>query len=255
MLVPRRKLQREKVRSPALLVIGFSFTDLDLLGRLFTLYSTMERALKDAIRDADIKSSLTAPDFQFKKKRVQLLRLLRSGSGRTVGASADLTQHVADDVLSQRDERGVLTVLETIAMDERGTLSRMKGFLRSLTGEEDLWKAASKRASSLSDSDFLSDLRTIPIDNYLHEAAVDAEDAAYAIFARQVDYLVAGVARETILSTQKKQCDKQIQREKEIKEDEELKIWWSNFVRQVKVVSTQRSTSYVPCNVRNGLTT
>lgn len=231
------------------------FNDLGLLRGLFILYPRMERALKDAIRDADIGSSLRVPEFQFKKKRVQLLRLLHSGSRRTGGVSTDLIRHVADAVLRQQDERSILTVLETFEMDERGIWPWVKGVLRSSTGEEELWLAASKRASSLSDSEFLSDIRTIPVGNYLHQAATDVEEAAYAILARQADNLVAGVARETILSTQKKQCDTQIQREKEIKEDEALKNLWSNFVRQVKDVSTWRSTSYVPCDVRNGLTT
>jgi hypothetical protein len=239
----------------ALLVSLLLFNGLDLLGGLFNLYRGMERALKDAIRYADIESSLEVPEFQFKKKRIQLLRLLQPGSRRTTGVSTDLIRHVADAVLRQQDEVGILTVLETFGVDERGILSRMTGFLRSSTGEEELWLTASKRASSLSDSEFLSDLRAIPVDNYLHEAASDLEEVAYAILARRVNILVAGVARETILSIQSKQCDTQIQRENEIKEDGELKILWSNFVRQIKDVSMQRSTSYVPSDIRDGLTT
>jgi hypothetical protein len=227
------------------------FNDLDLLGGLFILYPGMERALKAAIRDADIESSLAVPEFQFKKKRIQLLLLLHSGSRRTAGLSTELIRHVADNVLIQQDERSILTVLEIFATDERGVFSWMRGFLRSSTGEGELWQAASKRASSLSDSEFLSDLRTIPVENYLQAAAVDLVEAAYAILARQVNNLVTGVARETILSTQKKQCDTHIQREKEIKEDGELKILWSDFVRQVKNVSAQRSASYAPSDVQN----
>jgi hypothetical protein len=234
---------------PALLVSALLFNDLDLPGGLFILYPMMEQALKNAIRDADIESCLTIPEFQFKKKRIQLLRLLHSDSHRTAGVSTDQIWHVTDAILGQQDEGGILAVLETFAKDERRIISRIKVFLRSSTGEEELWLAASKSASSVSDSGFLSDLRTIPIDNYLYEAAIDAEEAAYAILATQVDTLTAGIVRETILSTQRKQCDKQIQRENEIKRDGELKTLWSNFVRQVKDVSTQRSTPYVLCYV------
>ena len=239
----------------ALLFSMLLFNDLDLLGGLFILYSTMEQALKNAIRDADIESSLAVPTFQFKKQRIELLRHLHSDSRRTTGVSTDLIRHVADAVLRQQDERGILMVLENFEMDERSIKSRMKSFLRSSTEEEELWLASGKRASSLSDSEFLSGLRTIPVDHYLHEAAIDIEEAAYAILARQVYNLTAGVVRETILSTQKNECCKQIQRENEIKEDEELKVLWSNFVRQVKDVSTQSSTLYVPCDFWNGLTT
>ena len=232
----------------ALLFPVFLFNDLDLLSGLFILYSTMEKALKNAIRDADIESSLAVPTFQFKKQRVELLRHLHSHSRRTTGVSTDLIRHVAEAVFRQQDEWGILTVLESFEMDERSIKSRMKSFLRSSTEEEELWLAAGKRASSLSDSEFLSGLGTIPVDHYLHEAAIDIEEEAYAILARQVHNLMAGVVRDTILSTQKNQCNKQIQRENEIKEDEALKVLWSNFVRQVKDVSTQGSTLYVPCD-------
>jgi hypothetical protein len=191
---------------PPLLVSVFLFNDLDFPGNLFILYPRMERALKDAIRAVDIEGFLTVPEFQFKKKRVQLLRLLQSGSRHTTGLSTDLIRHVADGVLRQQDERSILAFLETLPVDERGILSRMRGALRSSTGEEELWLAASKRASSLSDSGFLSDLRTIPVDNYLHEAAIDVEEAAYAILAREVDTLVAGTARETIVARQDALC-------------------------------------------------
>ena len=222
---------------------------------MFNIYPRMEQALTDAIRDADIESCLTVPEFQFKKNRVQLLRLLLSGSRLTIGVSTDQIWHVADAVLRKQDEEGILAVLEPFLNDERGILSRMRGFLRSSTGEEELWLGASKNASSFSDSGFLSDLRTIPVGHYLHGAASDVEETAYSILARKVGTLVAGIARETILSTQKKECNKQIQRENEMKKDGELRISWSNFVRQVKDASTQLSTSYVPCDVRNGLTT
>ena len=100
----------------------------------------------------------------------------------------------------------------------------------------------------------LLDLKTIPADHYLHEAAIDVEETAYALFTKQVDSLVSGISRQ-ILSTQKKECDKQVQREVDSEEAEEVQTLWSKFVHQVKDVSTQRSTSYVPCDIRNGLIT
>ena len=140
----------------ALLFSVLLFNDLDLLGVLFILYSTMEKALKNAIRDADIESSLAVPTFQFQKQRIELLRHLHSDSRRTTGVSTDLIRHMAEAILKQQDERGILTVLEDFEMDERSIKSRMKSFLRSSTEEEELWLAAGKRASSLSDSEFLS---------------------------------------------------------------------------------------------------
>ena len=209
----------------------------------------MEQTLIDAIRDADIERCLKVSEFQFKKKRVIFLHHLHSSSRGTTGISTDQTRHVINAVLREQDESGILAVLETFAKDDKGILSRMRGVFRSTTGEEGLWLGASKRASSISDSEFLSDLRTIPVDNYLDEAAIDVEETAYAILTKQVDCVVTGIGRQTILSMQKKKCAKQIQREMEIKEDEEVKVLWSSFVRQVRDLSTQRSTSYVPSDV------
>jgi hypothetical protein len=222
--------------------------DLDLLHDLYRLYPRMEQTLWDAIRDADIGSCLTAPEFQFKKKRVLFLRLLNSGSH---GLSTDQTLHVVDAVLKQQDERSTLAVLETFAKDDKGIISRIKGFFRSSSGEEGLWQSASKRASSISqtDSQFLSELSTIPVDHYLHEAAIDVEGTAYALLTMQVDALVSGIGWQ-ILLTQKKECDKQVQREVDIEEAREVHTLWSRFVHQAKDVSALRSTSYVPCGVR-----
>ncbi|KAF8270147.1 hypothetical protein EI94DRAFT_1723596, partial [Lactarius quietus] len=200
----------------------------------------MEQTLMDAIRDANTESYLTVPEFQFKKKRLQFLRLLYLGSRGTTGVGTDQTLHVADAVLKQPDERSVLAVLETLAKDEKGILSRLRGFFRSTTGEEGLWLGASKRASSISDSEFLSDLRTIPVGHYLHEAVTDVQRVAYALLAKQVDTLVTGICRQ-ILLIQKKECDKNVQREVEIEKAREVQILWSNFVRQVKDVTAQRS--------------
>jgi hypothetical protein len=81
-------------------------------------------------------------------------------------------------------------------------------------GKEELWESASRCALSMSDLQFLSDLETLPVDHYLHGAAVDVEEIAYTFIAKQVDSVVSGISRQ-ILSTQKKECDKQGQREVE----------------------------------------
>ena len=203
----------------------------------------------DAIRDASIGSCLAVPEFQFKKKRVQFLRLLLSGSPGISGVSTDQTRQVADAVLKQQDEKNTLAALETFAKDDKGFLSRIKGFFRSSSAEEG-WQSASKRASSISNSEFLSDLRSIPIDHYLHEAAIDAEGTAYTLLTKQVDALVSRVNAQ-ILSRQRKECDKQVQLKVDIEVAQEIQALWSNFVRQVKDVSSQHATSYVP--VMSGL--
>ncbi|KAF8261846.1 hypothetical protein EI94DRAFT_1705222 [Lactarius quietus] len=205
-------------------------------------FLTKSRAPKPPA-ESSVGPGVETPEFQFKKRRVQFLRILHSGLRGTTGVSTDQTRHVAEAVLRQQDDRSILSVLENFAKDEKGILSRMRGFFRSSTGEEGMWLGASKRAESISDSQFLLDLRNISVDNDLHEAIIDVEETAYSMLKKKVDTLVTGIGRQIILSTQKKECEKQIQREMEIEENKELKILWSNFVRQVKDVSTQHSTS------------
>ncbi|KAI9455148.1 hypothetical protein BJY52DRAFT_1427134 [Lactarius psammicola] len=209
---------------------------------LFSLYPRTEQTLRDDIRDADIGSCLTNPEFQLKKKRLLFLRLLYSGSHGTAGLSTDQTRCVADAVLGQQDERSILAALETFAKDEKGIFSRIKGFFRPSSGEEGLWQSASKRASSITDSQFLLDLETVPVDGYLHKVVTDVETTACAFLAKQVDDLVPKIG-QNIISAQIIECDRQVQREVDIKKAGEVQILWSNFVRQIKNVSAQRSTS------------
>lgn len=174
---------------PSLFGVCVIINDLDSLRDLFKLYPKMQQTLIDAI-DTDIRQCLTVSEFQFKKKHVIFLHLLHLGLRGTMGVSTDQTQQVTDAILREQDKRGILTVLETFAKDEKGILSWMRGIFRSSTGEEGLWLGASKQASLISDLKFLSDLRTIPINNYLDEAAMDMKETAYKILTKQVNSLV-----------------------------------------------------------------
>ncbi len=206
------------------------------------------------IRGADFGKYLRASEFRFKKKRMMFLHLLNSDSQDGKGLSADLTRSVADAVLGQQDERSALAALETFAKDDKGIFSWLPSLFRSSRDKEGLWENASRRALSVSDSQFLSELKTIPVGDYLHEAAIDVEGTAYRLLTKQVDTLVSGISRQ-ILLTQKKECDKQVQRQVDTEEAGEVQMLWSKFVHQIRDVSTQRSTSYVSYCIRNGLIT
>ncbi|KAI9455078.1 hypothetical protein BJY52DRAFT_1122217 [Lactarius psammicola] len=190
---------------------------------LFSLYPGMEQMLRDTIRGADIGSCLADPEFQFKKKRVLFLRLLESGSYGTAGLSTDQTRRVADAVLGQQDEKSVLAALETFAKDDKGMIARIKGYLRSSSGEEGLWQSASKRASSITDSQFLLELETVPVGGYPHDAVIDVETTARSFLADQVGDLVSRIG-QNITSAQIIECDKQVQREVDIKMAREVQI-------------------------------
>jgi len=214
----------------------------------------MEQMIWDNIRGADFGGCLKASEFQFKKKRMMFFRLLNSDLEDAISLGADLTLSVADVVLSQQDEKSTLAVLETFGKDDNGILSRLRNLFRFSGGEERLWESASRRALSVSDSQFLSELKTNPVDDHLHEAAVDVEDTAYAFLTKQVDTLVSGISQH-ILLTQKRECYKQVQREVDTEEVQAVHILWSRFLHQIKDASTQHSTPYVSYGVRNGLTT
>ena len=256
---PKVTLTTQKVRVPILFLVPRQMvitSAIDLLRDLFLVYPRMEQALLGNIRGADFGSCLKASEFQFKKKRIMFLHLLNQDSQDAKGLSAnsDLTRSVANAVLGQQDEKSALAALETFGQDDQGIFSWLPSLFRTSRGKEGLWESASRRALSVSDSQFLSELKTIPADHYLHEATNDVEGTAYALLTKQVDTLVSRVSRQ-ILSTQIKECDKQVQREVDTEEAREVHTLWSSFVRQVKDVSALRSTSYVSYRIRNGLMT
>ncbi|KAI9450269.1 hypothetical protein BJY52DRAFT_196728 [Lactarius psammicola] len=208
---------------------------------LFLLYPGTEQIFWGNILGADFGECLKVPEFQFKKKRMMFFRLLNSDSLDAKSLSADLARSVADAVLSQQDERSTEAVLETFEKDEKGNLSRLRSLFRFSRGEEGLWEIARRNALSVSDSQFLSELETIFVDGYLHEAAVDVEETAYTFLTKQVDTLVSEISQQ-ILLTQKRECDNQVQREVDIEEARAVHILRSEFLHQIRDVSTQRST-------------
>ncbi|KAH9029437.1 hypothetical protein EDB85DRAFT_1531855 [Lactarius pseudohatsudake] len=205
---------------------------------LFRLYSQIEPMFWDKITGADFEGCLKASEFQFKKKRFVFIQHLNS-DGK--GLSADLT-HVTDAVLSQQDEKSALAVLKTFGKDNKGVPSRLRSLFRFSKGEVGLWESASRHALSVSDSQFLSELKTIPVGDYLHRAAADVEDTAYAFLTKTVDTLVSRISQQ-VLSTQNSECSKQVQREVDANQVREVQILWSNFVHQIRDVSAQRSNS------------
>ena len=181
---------------------------------------------------------------------MMFLHILNSNSQGGTGLSADLTRSVADAVLGQQDEKSALAALEKIRRDDdKGIFAWVPSLFWASRGKEGLWESASRRALSVSDLQFLSDLKNLPAGHYLYEAAIDIEETAYPLLVKQVDTLVSGISRQ-ILSTQKKECDKQVQREVDAEEAGEVHALWSKLVHEVKDVSARRATSYVSDGIR-----
>jgi hypothetical protein len=238
----------------------------DWLRNQLLLFPRLQQSLWGNIHGADLGKCLKVPEFQFKKKRLMFVQLLDADSQTaeasqdakdsqdTKGLSTELTRPVADTVLSKQDERSILTYLDTFKKEDKGIISRVLGFFRSSSGEEELWQSARNRARSTSDSQFLSELKDIPADHYLHVAAADIEETAYDLLKKQVSLSVSAINRQ-IRSTQNTEREKQVQEEVDIEEDREVQEVWLNFVHQIKDRSTERYTPYVPPNARNGLIT
>jgi methionyl-tRNA synthetase len=135
------------------------------------------------------------------------------------------------------------------------SLSAAKDRLRNWTSksskqtkEEALWREALNFASSVSDSRFLLQLNTAPVDECLHDATVEAQETVYAYLRKLIESLVDGIGQQ-IFSIQKAECDAQIQREVTSGENKELEILRSDFVLQVEASSRKRSRSYVHHNL------
>jgi hypothetical protein len=227
----------------------------DYLRDIFLKFPRLEQQTWGKTRGTDLGKCLAASEFQFKKKRMIFLQLLDKGPQAAKGLTADLARSVRDAVLSQPDEKGLSATLEKFGKEDKGARVRMPRFLKSSGGEEGLWESAKNRASSISDSQFLLELKTVPDDHYLHDVSIDVERTAYDILTKHLNTSVSAIGRQ-ILSTQKQESDKQVQREGESKEAQQVQNLWSKFVRQVKGVSAQRFTSCVPhYGIHNGLTT
>ena len=214
----------------------------------------MQQMFWSKLSEADLGGCLKASEFQFKKKRMIFFRLLNSDSQDANSLIVELTRSVADAVLSQHDEKSTSAILETFGKGDKGNLSRLRRLFRFSGDEEGLWESAGRHALSVSDSRFLSELKTIPADDYLQETAIDVEDTAYTFLTEQVDTLVPRISMQ-ILLIQKSECDKQVQREVDAEKARAAQVLWSDFVHSIKDVSSQRSTAYVPYGSRNRLTT
>jgi hypothetical protein len=239
---------------------------LDWLRDQFVIFPRLEQTLWGNVHGSDLAKCLKVPEFQFKKKRMMFVQLLDADykkaeesqdakdSQDANGLSTDLTRSVADTVMRKQDEKSIVTYLETFKKVDKGIISRVLGFFRSSSEKEELWQSARDRTRTILDSQFLSELKDIPVEHYLHAAAIDVEEMAYDLLKKKVETAVSVISRQ-ILSMRKTEREEQVKLEVEIDEDQEVQIEWSNFVHQVKEISTQRSKSYVPYGARNWMIT
>ncbi|KAI9450273.1 hypothetical protein BJY52DRAFT_1357697 [Lactarius psammicola] len=214
---------------------------------LFSLYPKAASTFRGSIRAANFDKGIKATDFQFKKERWLILYYLLENYE---GLSASQTRSLGDAVLVGRDKQKTLGLLRSFAKGEKGgwfsvpvSVSIPWGSKKpALSKEEAMWRAANNYATSISDSRFLSHVKRIPTSDFLHDAAIECEETAYDCLTTQLDSLVSGISQQ-ILSTQREDCDRQVQREVKSEEEKELKVSRSEFVQQIEDLCRERSRS------------
>ena len=194
-------------------------------------------------------------DFQFKKGRILVLYHLLENIN---GLDSSQVRTLADAVLIHRNNQAILGLLKVAEKDDKGSTSggyfnaakeRVKNSLgigkgSKSTREETMWREANNFATSVSDTRFLSELNTARVHECLRGAVAEVEETAFACLRNQVDSLVDGIGQQ-IFTTQKAECEKQIQREVTSGEEKELGVLRSGFVHQIEDLTRDRSRSYV----------
>ena len=226
---------------------------------LFRIYPKAEKIFRDIIRAANLENGIKGTEFQFKKERILILDHLLTNVN---GLDRDQTQTLADAVLIRPDKHTVIRLLKGAAKGDKSGAGGLFGLATAATKyvtsigrhkiskEEALWRDAHNPVS-ISDNDFLQRLKTASLDECLRDPAVKTEEAAYSCLRTQVDSLVAGFGQQ-ILSMQKGECDRQIQREITSEEERELGSLRAEFVSQIESLTRQRSKSYVLYTLEEG---
>ncbi|KAI0302836.1 hypothetical protein B0F90DRAFT_1667445 [Multifurca ochricompacta] len=212
---------------------------------LLRIYPKVTQMIQDGIYTARLDNGIGDSEFQFKKTRFYFLRDLLD-SEDTKNLKTNEIEALVNTILESRDMQSTLSSLKNFGKDDKdgGVFHSLKTWMSKAfkRSEGGLWEEARDYASLVSDSDFLVRRSATGADDYLYNAAVDIEKTAYDCTSRQIEYLVSRISQQ-ILSTQKEECDKQVQRASQSAKDKELEALRSNFVRQIEDLSRERSTS------------
>ena len=215
------------------------------LDDVFSIYPEAKSAFMDAIHDANLDKGISGKgaavaDFHFRKERLLiLLHLLKTYKD----LDARQTLSLRDGVLESKDNQKALELLKSFkfAKGEK-TAARLVIEKRMPSKEERLWRDANAYASSLSDSLFLPYLKTFPDANFLHDAAVKCEEAAYTCLRTQLYSLVSGISQK-ILSIQEGERNKQVKRKVKNEEEKELGVSRVEFIQKTEDLCRERSKS------------
>ena len=196
------------------------------------------------MRAANLDKGIKGPDFLSKKERTLILYNLLDN---LKGLKEEQIRSLADAILAKRDKQKALSLLKSFTKEDKRWYSVSWGASRAqLSKEEAMWRNALYYASTVTDSVFLSHLKSkrqsIPVGDLAHDIAADCEKTAYECLTTQLDSLASGTSQQ-ILSTQREELDRQVERELKSEADKELKASRAEFVRRIEDLCRERSRS------------
>ena len=200
------------------------------------------------MRAANLDKGIKGTDFQSKKERTLILYYLLNNQK---DLKEDQIRSLANAILVKKDKQKALGFLKSFTKEDKRWYSvswSVGGGKPQVSKEEEMWRNALTAASKVSDSVFLSNLKTkiqsITAGDLARDIVALCEEAAYECLATQLDSLALGISQQ-ILSTQKEELNRQVQRELKSEEDKELKASRTEFVRKIEDLCRDRSRSYV----------
>ncbi len=138
----------------------------------------------------------------------------------------------------------ILTKLETKKSPNVGTRGTAGSHFHGSIGSEDALKGEMKRlAASVSDSQFLLDIKKIG-DKEMRTVIEQVEDVVYEQLGYSIDKAVEAMTR-IVLDMQKKRCRKSMQQKIESEKTKLLKGALTEFIRDINALSVGRRDSCV----------
>ena len=196
------------------------------------------------MRAANLDKGIKGPHFLPKKERTLILYNLLDN---LKGLKEEQIRSLANAILVKRDKQKTLSLLKSFTKEDKRWYAVPRGGSRSqFSKEEAMWRNALNYASTVTDSVFLSLLKTkrqsIPVGDFGYEIAAGCEKTAYECLTTQLDFIASDISQR-ILSEQKEESDRQLQRELKSEEDKELKDLRAEFVRKIEDQCRERSGS------------
>jgi len=211
---------------------------------LDSLYYNFQSAYQTHMRKAGFDNVLQRNTYfvTWKLRLISVRSLLEKHRSLHPEIRSDLTQKIllegnfwhAQQILTKLEDK------KSPNVGPRGTGSRFHGPI----GSEDILKREMKRlAASVSDSQFLLDIKKIG-DEEMRTVIEQVENLVYEELGYSIDKVVETITR-TVLDMQKKRCRKSLQQKVESEEKKLLGAALTEFIRDINALSVGQRDSCV----------